>query len=85
MESSEERPIPKQPPFDFKIKALKRYLREQGMPKAELNKTVRLYKERVYTRVEEVKAKIEAENAKKKKGTLQEAIEEGDERCQRLN
>lgn len=51
----------KQPPFDFGIKRLKKYLKDAGMPKKQANATIRLYKERLYTRVEEVKAKMEEE------------------------
>ena len=48
-------------PFDFKIKALKQYLKAGGMDKHKINKTVKLYKERVYAKVAEVKAKMEKE------------------------
>ena len=48
-------------PFDFGIKELKRVLDRMGMPKAEKNKTIRIYKERLYQRVEEVKEKMEKE------------------------
>lgn len=56
MESSQKRQ-----PFDFKIKELKRYLKKGGMGKHEINATVKLYKQRVYDRVAEVKAKMEKE------------------------
>ena len=46
-------------PFNFGIKELKRVLSRMDMPKAEKNRTIRLYKERLYTRVEEVKTKME--------------------------
>jgi hypothetical protein len=45
-------------PFNFGIKELKRVLDRMDMPKAEKNRTIRLYKERLYTRVDEVKAKM---------------------------
>ena len=45
-------------PFDFGIKELKRVLDRMDMPKAEKNKTIRMYKERLYQRVEEVKEKM---------------------------
>lgn len=51
----------KRHPFDFKIKELKKYLKAGGMGKHELNKTVVLYKKKVYDKVAEVKAKMEAE------------------------
>lgn len=50
----------KQQPFDFGIKELKRVLDRMGMPKAEKNRTIRMYKERLYQRVDEVRAKMEA-------------------------
>lgn len=46
-------------PFNFGIKELKRVLDRMDMPKAEKNRTIRMYKERLYTRVEEVRAKME--------------------------
>lgn len=49
----------KRQPFNFGIKELKRVLSRMDMPKAEKNRTIRLYKERLYTRVEEVKTKME--------------------------
>lgn len=49
------------PPFDFKIKELKRYLKVGGMDKHKINATVKLYKQKVYDRVAEVKAKMEKE------------------------
>ena len=48
-------------PFNMNIKAFKRMLDEQGVPKKYRNAAVRQYKEKVYTRVEEVKAKMEKE------------------------
>ena len=48
----------KRQPFDFGIKELKRVLDRMGMPKAEKNKTIRIYKELLYARVEEVKEKM---------------------------
>lgn len=49
----------KRQPFNFGIKELKRVLDRMGMPKAEKNRTIKLYKERLYTRVDEVRAKME--------------------------
>ena len=46
-------------PFDFGIKEFKRVLDRMGMPKAEKNRTIKMYKERLYARVEEVKEKME--------------------------
>ena len=45
-------------PFDFGIKEFKRVLDRMDMPKAEKNKTIKMYKERLYERVEEVKEKM---------------------------
>lgn len=47
-------------PFNFGIKELKRVLSRMDMPKAEKNRTIKMYKERLYTRVDEVRAKMEA-------------------------
>jgi hypothetical protein len=63
----------KRTPFAFGIKALKRTLREAGMPKKELNEAVRLYKEKVYTEVAKVKADMEKEFEKK---SIKTVIEE---------
>lgn len=63
MEASQEQKeeiIRKGQPFNFGIKELKRVLIRMDMPKAERNKTIRLYKERLYTRVDEVKEKMAA-------------------------
>ena len=49
----------KRQPFNFGIKELKRVLDRIDMPKAEKNRTIRMYKERLYTRVDEVRAKME--------------------------
>lgn len=51
------------------------------MSKKDINKTVKLYKTRVYERVEEVRAKMQAEyDAKHPKGSgILDAIEKGDE------
>ena len=49
----------KRQPFNFGIKELKRVLDRMDMPKAEKNRTIRMYKERLYTRVDEVRAKME--------------------------
>ena len=46
-------------PFDFGIKELKRVLDRMGMSKAEKNRTIKIYKERLYQRVDEVRAKME--------------------------
>ena len=46
-------------PFNFGIKELKRVLDRMDMPKAEKNRTIRMYKERLYQRVDEVRAKME--------------------------
>lgn len=51
--------IQKNNPFDFGIKELKRVLSKMDMPKSEKNKTIKLYKQRLYQRVEEVKEKME--------------------------
>ena len=62
MEASEEQKqeiIRKRQPFNFGIKELKRVLSRMDMPKAEKNRTIRMYKERLYTRIDEVKAKME--------------------------
>ena len=45
-------------PFDFGIKEFKRVLDRMDVPKAEKNKTIKMYKERLYERVEEVKEKM---------------------------
>ena len=49
----------KRQPFDFGIKELKRVLDRMDMPRAEKNRTIKMYKERLYARVEEVKEKME--------------------------
>ena len=66
----------KRQPFNFGIKELNRVLYRMGMPKAEKNRTIRLYKERLYQRVDEVSAKMEekllpeeTKNATDKEGT----------------
>ena len=48
-------------PFNMNIKAFKRLLDERGVPKTQRNAAVKAYKEKVYTRVAEVKAKMEKE------------------------
>ena len=45
----------KRKPFNFGIKELKRVLDRMDMPKAEKNRTVKMYKERLNQREEEVK------------------------------
>lgn len=62
MEASEKEKqeiIRKRQPFNFGIKELKRVLDRMDMPKAEKNRTIRMYKERLYTRVDDVRAKME--------------------------
>lgn len=62
MEASEKEKqeiIRRREPFNFGIKELKRVLDRMDMPKAEKNRTIRMYKERLYTRVDEVRAKME--------------------------
>lgn len=59
-DSQKEEIIRKRQPFNFGIKELKRVLDRMDMPKAEKNRTVKMYKFRLYTRVDEVKAKMEA-------------------------
>lgn len=51
----------KRHPFDFGIRKFKEQLREAGMPKSQVNEAVRLYKKKVYDKVAEVKARMEAE------------------------
>lgn len=61
MEASEKEKqeiIRKRQPFNFGIKELKRVLDRMDMPKAEKNRTIKMYKERLYARVEEVKEKM---------------------------
>ena len=57
-QEQKEEIIHKRQPFNFGIKELKRVLDRMDMPKAEKNKTIRIYKERLYARVEEVKEKM---------------------------
>ncbi len=57
-DSKKEEIIRKRQPFNFGIKELKRVLSRMDMPKAEKNRTIRMYKERLYTRVAEVKEKM---------------------------
>lgn len=59
--SKEEVKEIKRQPFNFGIKSLKKQLAAGGMSKSDINKTVKLYKERLYTRVAEVRAKMEKE------------------------
>ena len=63
-ESKENKVTGKQP-FNFGIKRFKRDLAAAGAPKAYINRASKIYKEKVYVRVEEVKAKMEAEFAEK--------------------
>ena len=44
MESSKEETIRKREPFNFGIKELKRVLDRMDMPKAEKNRTIKMYK-----------------------------------------
>jgi len=78
MESSKENNVTGKQPFDFKIKALKRELKAAGMPKKQLNQTVAIYKKKVYTKVAEVKAKMQAEYDEKQtimKGVTEDATD----------
>lgn len=62
MEASQEQKeeiVRRREPFNFGIKELKRVLDRMDMPKAEKNRTIKMYKERLYTRVDEVRAKME--------------------------
>jgi hypothetical protein len=62
MESSkEETQEVKRHPFNFGIQKMKRELKAGGMSKSQINKTVRLYKEKLYARIAEVKAKMDKE------------------------
>ena len=61
MESSKEEKQVKPQPFDFGIKKFKRQLREAGASRSYVNRAAKLYKEKVYERVAEVKAKMEKE------------------------
>ena len=58
-DSQKQEIIRKRQPFNFGIKELKRVLDRMDMPKAEKNRTIKMYKERLYARVEEVKEKME--------------------------
>lgn len=75
MEASKEQTTKKQP-FDFGIKRFKRTLKEAGAPQSYINKAAKAYKAKVYTKVAEIRAEMEAEA--KKKGSLLEAIEQGE-------
>lgn len=76
MESSEETTTTKPRPFDFGIRRFKKSLKEAGAPQSYINKAAKAYKEKVYTKVAEVRAEMEAEA--KRKGSLLEAIEAGE-------
>ena len=81
MEASEEEKqeiVRKRQPFNFGIKELKRVLDRMDMPKAEKNRTIRMYKERLYERVDEVKQKMDAVHPKDSTN-LADMIEYGDE------
>lgn len=72
-EKEKQEIIHKRQPFDFGIKELKRVLDRMGLTKAEKNKTIKMYKERLYERVEEVKEKMEKvglQNATDTKGAV---------------
>lgn len=58
-EKAKQEIIRKRQPFNFGIKELKRVLSRMDMPKAEKNRTIKMYKERLYQRVDEVRAKME--------------------------
>lgn len=60
MESGKEQTTGKHP-FDFGIKRFKQTLREAGAPQSYINKAAKAYKEKVYTKVEEVKAQMQKE------------------------
>ncbi len=79
-DSQKEELIRKRQPFNFGIKELKRVLSRMDMPKAEKNRTIRMYKERLYTRVDEVKAKMEAKGLTPlSERSLKDAITAGDD------
>lgn len=61
MESGKKEEVTKRQPFAFGIKELKRTLDQAGIPKKERNATIKMYKNKLYTRVDEVKAKMEKE------------------------
>lgn len=61
MESSKEEVVQKRQPFNFGIRKFKQDLRAAGAPKSYVNKAAKLYKEKVYTRVAEVKASMQKE------------------------
>ena len=58
IQEQKEEIIRKRQPFNFGVKELKRVLDRMDMPKAEKNRTIKMYKERLYARVEEVKEKM---------------------------
>jgi len=60
MEASKEQTTKKQP-FDFGIKRFKRTLKEAGAPQSYINKAAKAYKEKVYTKVAEVRAQMQKE------------------------
>ena len=51
-------------PFDAGIKEFKRELLKTALSKSDRNKAVKQYKERVYSKVEEIKEKISERRAK---------------------
>ncbi len=61
MESSKEQTTVSKHPFDFGIKRFKKTLKEAGAPQSYINKAAKAYKEKVYTKVAEVKAQMEKE------------------------
>lgn len=79
MESSKENErLTKPHPFDFGIKRLKKELAAGGMSKSDINKTVKLYKQKLYKRIEEVKAKMDAVTPKTGEGSLKDVLAKGD-------
>lgn len=61
MESSKENNVTGRQPFDFGIKRFKRTLKEAGAPQSYINKAAKAYKEKVYTKVAEVRAQMQKE------------------------
>lgn len=61
MESSKEISTTVKQPFDFGIKRFKKSLKEAGAPQSYINKAAKVYKDKVYTKVAEVKAEMQRE------------------------
>lgn len=78
-QSQENERLTKPHPFDFGIKRLKRELAAGGMSKSDINKTVKLYKGKLYKRIEEVKAKMDAVTPTTGESSLKDILEKGDE------